>query len=658
MTVHDGPAAVDRERTPRRVAIRWKLGAAMLVPVLILAAVVTLQSYRVTRDADRARGQAALAVAADGPGGLLKALQDERNWAAVELIGQAGGVQVDVEGYDETRRNTDAAIAGFEDQVAASDERARAFYARALERLDGLADLRARIDAFDAPRTIANGDFGDEIFDGYTEMIVPFLDAVELIADEVDDRQLRQGALLIAVSSAQVEVVANLVRRTLVWSLFTEGGVDTREEVFEITRLAQRLKNNEALLEVQTTGPYASEWDEDLFRVFTWKLVVHSGEAVIHGTVDVEAFLEVVTVPTEESYLGYRQRIGRIVQSQAEDLADEAAARQRLYLGLLGATAALTALAVVAITRSIVRPLRSLARQTDAVAHHHLPEALSAVLRTPLDEDIEVPPRHPIAAPHHGEIGELAGVLDRVQGSAVDLAVEQAILRRNLADVLVHLGRRNQELLHRQLGLITDLERDETDPAVLTNLFQLDHLATRMRRNAESLLVLGGLPPARTRTDPVDVPQVVRAALGEVEDYRRVRLALQPGVVTGTLAGDLAHLLAELVENALMYSPPDEPVDVHGTRTVDGYRITVSDRGLGMAPEELAAANRRLAGAESFTVAPSKYLGHYVSGHLARRHGARVRVDPAPTGGIVATVDLPAAALVPGEASRQPLTTG
>jgi signal transduction histidine kinase len=653
----DGRAAVRKQLRPPRVAIRHKLGAAMLVPVVALTAMVAVQSLRITREADRAREQAALAVAADGPGGLLKSLQDERNWAAVELIGQAGGVAVEVEGYEETRRRTDAAIQGFESQVAASDERTKAFYLRALERLDGLGDLRAEIDAFDAPRTIANGDFGDEMFDGYTAMIVPFLDAVETIADEVDDAELRQGALLIATSLDQVEVVANLIRRTIVWSLFTDGGVDTPDEVFEITRLAQQLKNNETILELNTTALYASEWDEELFRVFTWKLVVHSGEAVIHGSVDVEEFLEVASVPPEESYAGYRQRVSRIVLDQANEMGEAAATRQRLYLGFLGATVALSAAIVWAATRSIVRPLLSLARQTDAMAHHHLPETLSTVLRTPIDSELHVPPNEPITVPAHGEIGELARVLNRVQDSAVDLAVEQAILRRNLADALVHLGQRNQELLQRQLGLITDLEQDEADPAALTNLFQLDHLATRMRRNAESLLVLGQLPPTRTRTQPVDIAQVVRAALGEVENFQRVQLDLQPGEVPGPLAPDLAHLLAELLENALAYSPPDQPVDVRGAPTPDGYRLTIADHGLGMSDDQLATANRRLAGTESFTVAPSKYLGHYVSGHLARRHDIDVRLASSPTRGVTATVDLPTSALSPEQPAPSTLTT-
>src|SRR5262249_2350108 len=155
--------------------------------------------------------------------------------------------------------------------------------------------------------------------------------------------------------------------------------------------------------------------------------------------------------------------------------------------------------------------------------------------------------------------------VNTVQDSALELAVGQAVLRRNVADSLVNLGRRNQNLLSRQLDLITELERDEADPDALANLFELDHLATRMRRNAESLLVLAEIGPPRPGGEPVRIADVIRAALGEVEDFRRVSVQAEPTtLVIGTAAADLAHLMAELIENALVFSPPDRTVEVQG----------------------------------------------------------------------------------------------
>ena len=650
----DPAAALRHWRARRRPRIRLKLGVAIAIPVVALALVVVVENAQVSGEAARVRRQSALVAAADGPGGLLRSLQDERNWVAVELIGQAGLVEVDVEGYDETRRRTDEALAGFRDFVDGSNQDTRTAYRSALASLDGLAGLRARIDGFDEPRTIDNAGFGDEMFEGYTAMIEPFLDAVEKIAATVEDRGLRLGAELIATSSAQVEVVANLARSTLIYSLFTDGGVDTPEEIFEISDLRAQLTSNVVTLEMNTTGPYRSEYDDELFLVFTWKLAVHSGDAIVTSTVDVEEFLEVMSVPTDRSYFGYRERVGRIARDQADQREADAARRQWIFLGFLWSIAVLTAAVVWMTTRSIARPLLSLARQTADVAHRQLPGALGDVLRTPIGSDLPAPHPEPIRADATGQIAGLANVLDKVRDAAMDLAVGQAILRRNLADALVNLGRRNQNLLLRQLALITELERNEADPAVLTNLFQLDHLATRMRRNAESLLVLGELPPAHTRSDPAGVADIVRAALGEVEDFRRVEHDLQPVRIQGRVAADLAHLLAELVENALTFSPPSERVQVLGRRVTGGYRLAIVDAGVGMSPRELEVANRRLAGTESYTVAPSKYLGHYVSGHLAGRHGIGVHVGPSPVRGVTATIGLPEALLAPG----LPATTG
>jgi hypothetical protein len=177
-----------------------------------------------------------------------------------------------------------------------------------------------------------------------------------------------------------------------------------------------------------------------------------------------------------------------------------------------------------------------------------------------------------------------------------------------------------------------------------------------MRRNAESLLRLAGSEPQRQMSAPIELGDVVRGALGEVEDYQRVQVrGLDPAAVPGGVGADLAHALAELMENALAFSPPTEPVEVRGRRTADGYVIAVADAGLGMTPDELEIANRRLAGEESFTVAPSRYLGHYVAGYLASRLGVRIELQPGPAGGIVARVDIPAAVLADTPAEPRPL---
>ncbi len=278
--------------------------------------------------------------------------------------------------------------------------------------------------------------------------------------------------------------------------------------------------------------------------------------------------------------------------------------------------------------------------------HRHPGDTTGRRRRGPRVEPVQVHTRD--------EVADVADALNIVQDTALDLAVEQAVLRRNIADSFVNLGRRNQNLLGRQLDFITELETNETDPDTLANLFRLDHLATRMRRNAESLLVLAGIEPPRKWAAPVRLTDVIRAALGEVEDYQRVTVrGVEPTTILGSAAADLAHLLAELIENALVFSPPDQTVDIRGRNRPDGYTLAIIDSGLGMPPADVTSANRRLAGAESFTIAPSKYLGHYVAGNLAARHNITVHLDNSPGNGITATIDLPPTLLTTDEAPPQ-----
>jgi K+-sensing histidine kinase KdpD len=283
------------------------------------------------------------------------------------------------------------------------------------------------------------------------------------------------------------------------------------------------------------------------------------------------------------------------------------------------------------------------------MAADRLPTAVQDVLETPAGEDVVVPEVTPIEVRTRDEVANVAAALNTVQTSALDLAVEQAALRKNIADSFVNLGRRNQNLLDRQLEFITDLERQEQEPERLEGLFRLDHLATRMRRNAESLLRLagGGDTTQSGWGGPVPIVDVVRGALGEVEGYDRVDVrTLEPAVLNATAGADLAHALAELVENALAFSPPDERVQVRGRQSNGGYVLAVMDQGVGMSPEQLEAANRRLAGRESFTVAPSRYLGHYVAGHLASSLGVTIRLEQEPTSGITARIEIPSGLLV------------
>ncbi len=296
------------------------------------------------------------------------------------------------------------------------------------------------------------------------------------------------------------------------------------------------------------------------------------------------------------------------------------------------------------IAARITDPLTQLSNQAQHVAAEGIPDVVEAAKNS----DEALPTLPPFAVETNDELALLADSLNVMQDAAVDLAAGQVQLRRqNVSRTFVSLGRRNQNLLNRQLEFIDELERSESDPDTLQNLFRLDHLATRMRRNAENLLVLAGEQTPRRWVKPIAIRDVLRAAASEIGDYQRVRIGdIDAVTVSGGLATDLSHLLAELLENAGSFSPPNSPIDVLGQLTPTHYRLAIIDQGIGMDEDSLAQANQRLANPVDFSDAPSAYLGLFVVGHLARQLNIRVRLarsdgDSGSRTGTIAFVDLP-----------------
>lgn len=306
-------------------------------------------------------------------------------------------------------------------------------------------------------------------------------------------------------------------------------------------------------------------------------------------------------------------------------------------LGLL----VLTLLLSFLVRRSIVRPIRRLAEQAKSVATKDLPEVVQTVQDLPADA--AVPHLATFDVGTRDELAELGASFNSVQDAAVDLAAEQAMARRIVSENLVNIARRNQNLLGRTLGFISTLEQGERDPEALDNLFRLDHLTTRMRRNAQSLLVLAGAEPTRLWSPVVAIGDVVRAALSEVENYGQVELADLGDIgVQGQVASEVAHLLAELLENATSFSPPTSSVTVVGRAVPDGHQLAIFDYGLGMTSDELADANRRLNQVSSFDRESNKMLGFQVVARLAARHDIKVMLTTTPGGsGVTAIVRLP-----------------
>ncbi|KOV96515.1 membrane protein [Streptomyces sp. NRRL WC-3723] len=293
------------------------------------------------------------------------------------------------------------------------------------------------------------------------------------------------------------------------------------------------------------------------------------------------------------------------------------------------------------VARSMIRSLRRLQETATKVAQDRLPELVKQLSEAdPQDVDTSV---ESVGVHSRDEIGQVAAAFDDVHREAVRLAAEQALLRGNVNAMFTNLSRRSQGLIQRQLSLISELESREADPDQLSSLFKLDHLATRMRRNGENLLVLAGEEPGRRWTRPVPLVDVLRAAASEVEQYERIELAAVPTTeVAGRVVNDLVHLLAELLENATSFSSPQTKVKVTGHALPDGrVLIEIHDTGIGLSPEDLAAINERLASPPTVDVSVSRRMGLFVVGRLSQRHGIRIQLRPSDSGGTTALVMLP-----------------
>src|SRR5215217_7728902 len=334
---------------------------------------------------------------------------------------------------------------------------------------------------------------------------------------------------------------------------------------------------------------------------------------------------------------------GVIDQSgQLSSSAQRDALRNTLLIALI---LGIALLALLVVARSMAQPLQRLRARAIEIAQHRLPDAVQRLRTTERgDLDVQV---EPLGIRSKDEIGQVAQAVDDIQQVAVRLATEQAALRRSIGDMFTNLARRSQTLIDRQLELIDDLERNETDPDTLGHLFRLDHLATRMRRNAEDLIVLSGADTGRHWVQPMLLVDVVRAAAAEVEEYQRVELLPLADIeVAGHAAVDVIHLLAELIENATAFSPPNTKVQVAGQAVPHGYVIEIEDRGLGMSDEELIQANERLANPPEIDFALSRVLGLYVVGRLGQRHGIKVQLRHSWYGGVTALTLLPQPLLI------------
>ncbi|PRY33726.1 sensor histidine kinase [Umezawaea tangerina] len=565
------------------------------------------------------------------------------NAISAEQVARSGKVDVEVGKY----RDVAAATEGIDPAVAEA-------FQKSLQSLDNLSSLR---------NTMLTTKYPDaSVLSGYSQILAAVNQVHRVAASSVSNPRLnplseanlalysaqeqltQQNAILVATArrggfapgqvaslrSAQSRLDAALTdftaaasqeNRQLFQDVVSGGAVDGRNRLVQLA-LVQQEENDEGRVEIG---------DAD---------VLQAGEetANLLTTVsgDIQKQIDVETTRLID--------VGR------------ANAWRDAALVLVALIIAFGLMAIVA--RSMIIPLRVLRRTALDVARNRLPEAIQRIRQHRDPERAAEEALFPVPINTTEEVGQVARAFDAVQREAVRLAVEQVALRANVNDMFINLSRRSQALVERQIGVIDRLEQDEQDPDQLASLFELDHLATQMRRNSENLLVLSGTTVNRRVTRPVPVSEVLGAAVSEVEKYARIQIAPGPEIkVQGRVVNDLAHLIAELLDNATAFSKPTTKVTVRATETRRGeIAIRIHDRGVGMQDDDIIEANHKLSEPPEVDVSVAREMGLYVVGQLAKRHEIRVTLtnNDDIEGGVTAQVVLPVSLLHKGASQLPP----
>jgi signal transduction histidine kinase len=521
-----------------------------------------------------------------------------------------------------------------------------------LNRLDKLKELRQSATQTKMP--------SGAIIDKYGQFISDLIDLDDLIAQGGSDAELAETTRTLA---ALARSKADSSReRALLGSALTAGRFQEAEFAEFQGARAQRdsdiaaFRSSATTAQLQqfedtVTGPEVdrAEFTRQRALVIVGKSSALSLEGM--GSGDAAQWFSDMSVRVDRMRT-VEDALVNSVADQSRALRDDAQRSAIVDGVLLFLVLAFVLAMTVIVAQSLVQPLRRLRSGALDVAGNRLPRLVDR-LREP-DASATGISVDPIDVDSTDEIGEVARSFDEVHREAVRLASNEAMLRGSMNALFVNLSRRSQSLIERQLRLIDDLEQGEQDEERLANLFKLDHLATRMRRNSENLLVLGGQEQVRRWNQPVPLIDVVRASLSEVEQYERVGLRIQGDVsVIGPVVNDLVHLVAELVENATLFSPEHTRVTISGHMlSGGGGMLQITDNGVGMAPEELEAVNWRLANPPIIDVSAARRMGLFVVGRLAVRNGIRVELRSALSGGLTAFVLMPARVIVHGAAAR------
>ncbi|WP_101441000.1 nitrate- and nitrite sensing domain-containing protein [Amycolatopsis echigonensis] len=628
----------------RNWRLRTKLFVVLLIPALAVVVLVGLRVNSDLRDARQLAEFAARCRVDTTVAEVVHQLQRERDVTVRFVAGDRKGPTDVLVGQ---RTRVDLAIGAFERSLADSkprlDESAAGDLQQSDDRLRVLGGLRYSAEHSAYP--------ADAVLRSYSELISGLLDISDTVAADVTEPDL---ARLRLAGNALARIKDQMSVKRAIMSAAIAQGTLNRDRT-------RALLGAEAELAAARNDyrTFATPDEQRMYSDTVIGIVVDIGNDMVESALTRTennqplSGLDADQWDTASTYtVNLAHQVQQALLVQLQDKTDARAASARastiwdggIVIGVLLVAGVLS----VVIARSLLRPLRILRRTALEVADHRLPEAVQRLLTEPDPAPENL--RHraavaPVPIFTREEVGQVARAFDAVHGEAVRLAAEQAMLRENVNAMFVNLSQRSQDLVERQLSVLDRMEAGEQDPETLGGLFELDHLATRMRRNSENLLVLSGTDLAREDTGPVVADEIIGAALSEVEDYQRIEIGPAPALaVRGDAVNDLVHVVSELLENATRYSGPQTAVTVDSARTPEGaWRIEITDRGAGMPQAEIDRTNARLAHPPEVDVEVSRRMGLFVVATLAERHAIAVKLSPAEGRGLTATVVVPPA---------------
>ncbi|MBB4905053.1 sensor histidine kinase [Actinophytocola algeriensis] len=633
----------------RNWRLRTKVIAVIVVPTLTALA---LGGLRAAGDLDRAaefRQTVSQVDLARNVTLVVHEMQKERDLAVAWAANR-----------DNARTPLDAQI-GIVDRAVTSaqevasaldtdDESAKERYNIGLQRLSALGAIR---------ETTQNTAYPDaSVFNAYSRVLVDVVRLGREINTAVTDRDLlREGTVIQSLSEAK-ESVSQENAILQIAAVHDSYPADLLSRIRDTQAAAagalEDYRANASLDQLQLFNDTVSGSEVDDRQ----RIKAQAISAAERSTADVPLPLLINAADLSNAGAATVERMRTVeialldqLRGEADELANAAVTSAWRDAALVVVALLLAFGLMVIVTRSLLTPLRVLRREALEVANRKLPASVQRILADPNPAEAAKHAVEPMPVFTREETGQLARSFDAVQEQAVLMATEQALLRENINSIFVNLSRRSQTLLERQLSLIDRLEQDEQDPDQLASLFELDHLATRMRRNSESLLVLSGTGLSRQLSRPVPASDVVGASVSEVEHYVRVEVASAPEVaVQGRAVSDLVHVVAELLDNATFFSEPEKKVIVRMSMTrKQELAIQITDKGVGMSEQEIAAANARLADPPDLDVAVTRRMGLYVVARLAKRHNITVRLrdNEDIEGGLVARIVVPADLIQP-----------